>query len=209
MLLESTGFIFFSLIEGLGLFVLMLSIYRLKVTDHLWPALVMILIMSIQSLVMRFEFELAYIVPVINIVLFTFLLAAVWKVSIVWSVIVSITGYLAFGLIQTLMVVSIFGSAEVVKSSDVNGYILQLITGFITTLLGCLLYKLGFGFTFDFERLRLKFEHFIVVGSIIVFFIIFALVMYENELWINFIFTTCGIALLLYYAVRKEREYYD
>lgn len=33
-LLEFIGFTLFSVIEGFGLLVLMLSVYRLKVTDH-------------------------------------------------------------------------------------------------------------------------------------------------------------------------------
>ncbi|RUT48576.1 hypothetical protein EJP82_01140 [Paenibacillus anaericanus] len=205
MFWEPLEFLLYSMIEGIGLFILMLSVYRLKFIDHLWPTLFIILIMCIQSFVMRYELELAFIVPIINLTLFALLLATVWRVPIVWSVIISITGYLAFGLIQTLIMVSIFGTVEVAKSTDINGYILQMVTGISTTILGYLLYKFGIGFTFDFERLRLKREHFILISSIALFFIFFMIVMYKNEVWLNLFFTTFGMALLLYYAIRKER----
>ncbi|MNW38903.1 hypothetical protein D3C74_159820 [compost metagenome] len=199
----------FSIIEGMGLIILMLSVYRLKATDHAWPAMFMIIIMSFQSFVMRYEFELSYIVPIINLVLFIFLLATVWRVPLVWSTVISITGYLAFGLIQTLIMLFIFGSAEVAKSIEINGYTLQTATGIITSLIGVILYKFGLGFTFDFEKLRLKKEHIIVVGSIALFFLIFAFILYKNQVWLNLIFTSSGMVFLLYYAIRKESGDHD
>lgn len=207
MVLESILFLLFSIIEGIGLLILMLSFYRLKATDHIWPAMFMIIIMSLQSYVVRNELELSYIVPIINLVLFVLLLATVWRVPIVWSAIVSITGYLAFGLIQTIIVVLMFGSVEAAESIRIKGYILQTVTGLTTTLLGYLLFKFGLGFSFNFDRLRLNKERLIVVGSIIIFFLIFAAILYKNEVWINFIFTTTGMAFLLYYAFRKEISY--
>lgn len=204
VLLESAGFIFFSTIEGIGLFILMLSIFRLKVTDFLWQALFIILLMSLQSFVMRHEFELSYVVPLINLVLFSLLLATVWKVPVLWSVIVSISGYFAFGFIQSLIVLSLFGSLEAPVTIDINIYAAQTITGFITSLLGYILNKFGIGFTFDFEKLRFQREHLIVASSVISFLIIFTIILYKNEVWLNIIFTAIGMMFLLYYAVRKE-----
>ncbi|MGF7050773.1 hypothetical protein J2T13_005323 [Paenibacillus sp. DS2015] len=205
MLSESVGFLVFSTIEGVGLFVLMLSIFRLKATDYMWQALFMILLMNLQSFFLRNELSLAYIVPLVNIVLFIFLLNTVVKISLVWAGIVSIAGYLAFAIIQTLILLVYFGSIDAAQSSIGNGYLTQSLSGVISVLIAWGLYKFGIGFTFDFDRFRLKWEGIIVVLLIIIFLLVFTALLYKNELSLNIVFFICSLLFLLYYALIKEK----
>lgn len=203
---DAVGFMFFSTIETLSLFALMMSMYRLKMIDYIWPALFVILLLNLKSYVFRNELSLEYMVPLIGILMFTFVLSAIVKLPIVWSAIVSISGYVVFGVIQSVVVTILFGSVTEAQSSNVNGYILQTVTALIIFLLSWGMYKFGIGFSFDFERFRMKWENIIIVILIMIFLIAISVILYFNQIWINILFFAVSLAFLLYYAVRKENE---
>ncbi|MBW4081856.1 hypothetical protein [Paenibacillus sp. S150] len=195
----------FSTIEGVGMFAMMLSFFRLKATDYIWPALSAILLMNLQSYVLRDDFSLPILVPIINAFLFIILLAAVVKIPVVWAGIVTVSGYLAFAFIQTMLVLIVFGSLSNAQSSAFNMFSGQAMSGLISTAVAWLLYKFGIGFMFDFERLRLRWEGAFVVTLSLAAIMLFSFIVYKNDIRLYAIFLPASLVILLYYAVRKER----
>lgn len=202
---EPVGFMFFSTIEGVGIFTMMMSFFRLKATDYLWQALFIVLMMNLQSYVMRNDFSLAYLVPIINIFLLVLLLVTVVKISLIWATIITISGYLAFAFIQMLLVITVFGSIENATSTLFNGYSVQTMSGMLSIALAWFLYKFGIGFMFDFERLRLRWEGTLVVLLIVLALFLFSFIVYKNEVKLYFVFLPVALFFLLYYAIRKEK----
>lgn len=72
MLLKPIGFLLFSTLEGVAVFALILSIFKVKMTPYLWQTIFVNLIMNMQSYMLREEFSLSYLVPVVNMLLFIF-----------------------------------------------------------------------------------------------------------------------------------------
>ncbi|OKP91361.1 hypothetical protein [Paenibacillus sp. P32E] len=202
---EPVGFMFFSTIEGIGLLALMLSVFRLKITQFMWPALFTILIMNFQSYMLRNELSLSYLVPVINIFLFITFITIFVKESILGSAIITVTGYLVFSILQASLLVLIFGSIGTVESSTINGYILQTLSFMLDTVLAWFLYRHGKGFSFDFEKLKIKKEIFIVVGCIAATIILFAVLMYQENISKLSAFFILSLFYFLYYSIKKER----
>lgn len=204
--LEPVWFMLFSTLEGIGLLALMLSLFRFKITQFMWPALFTILIMNLQSYIMRNELSLSYLAPIINIVIFIFFIATVVKEPIVGSALITITGYLAYALLQTALVPILIGSIREVQNSLINGYILQSGSFVLDGLLAWALYRYGKGFSFDFEIFRLKKENIIVVSLIIATLAAFGIILFKNDILVNGIFFAFSLLLFLYYAVMKERS---
>lgn len=204
MLLESTGFMFFSTLETISAYYLMMALFRFKAQDYIWEALFVVLLINLQSYVLRNEFSLAYLVPIIAILILTFLFAVIVKIPLIWSLITTILGYAIFAFIQTGLAILLFGSIAGAMSTTSNGYLLQFASGVITLLLSTFLYKIGWGFKFDFERLRFKFEDILVIILIVVFLFSISIILYYNQIFINILFFVSTVVFLLYYAVRKE-----
>lgn len=203
---EPVGFMFFSTLEGVGLTALMLSIFRFKLTKFIWPALSTILIMNLQSYVLRNEFSLSFLVPIINVFLFILFITIVLKQPLIGAAIITLTGYFAFGLLEVSLLHIMFGSISELDSSIINGYILQTTSFVIDTFLAWFLYRHGKGFSFDFEKLRFKRESLLLVVAILLTIIAFIIIMYQLNLNAIGTFFLITLAVYLYYAIKKERE---
>lgn len=202
---EPVGFILFSTIEGIGIFALMLSIFRLKATDYAWPALFVISLMVLQSYVLRNVLEFGFLVPIINIVLFILLLVAVIRIPVLWSAVITLSGYLAFTIIQMGLVVFLFGESSNLDLLRFNAFSMQLMSGLLSVGAAYLLYKFGIGFMFDFGKLRFRWEG-ITVGLLILSFLLsFSYLMYINQLEFFITFLPFTLLFLLYYAFQKEK----
>lgn len=62
--------------------------------------------------------------------LFIFLLATVVKIPIVWSGIMTVTGYFAYAVIQSVLLKAMFGSLPVseLQEGSLKGYLLQTVS---------------------------------------------------------------------------------
>lgn len=148
---------------------------------------------------------MAYIVPAVNILLFIFLLTIVIKIPVIWSAIISITGYMAFTIIQVSLILLSFDSISEAKSSFFYIYWTQTMSSLLCIALAWLLYKFGIGFTFDFEKLRIRWEGVLVGGMILLFLLLLSFFMYKNEMLWYVLFFPSALIFLLYYSVRKEK----
>ena len=181
-----------------------MALFRFKASSYIWEALFIVLLINLQSYVLRNEFSLAYLVPMIAILILIFLFAVVVKIPLIWSVITTVLGFAIFAFLQTGLAILLFGSIAGAQATTSNGYLLQFASGVITILISLLLYKIGWGFKFDFERLRFKFEDILVIILIILFFVLISIVLYYNETFIITLFFVSTVIFLLYYAIWKE-----
>ncbi|WP_025686333.1 hypothetical protein [Paenibacillus maysiensis] len=206
MLVKPFGFLVFSTFEGVAVFALILSIFKVKMTPYVWQAIFVNLVMNLQSYLLREELSLAYLVPVINMLLFIFLLATVVKIPIVWSGIMTVTGYFAYAVIQSVLLKAMFGSLPVseLQEGSLKGYLLQTISAVVGLLISFILYQKGIGFAVNFKKLKFRAEYGIVITLIILSFISTSIVLYYNEVWLNMMFFALVSGFFIYYAVGKE-----
>lgn len=202
---DPLGFMFFSSLESFAWYAISMAIFRYKASDYAWQALFIMILMNLQSFLLRNNLELGYLAPVTSIIIFTLLFAAVVRIPLAGSFIMTISGFIVFAIVQTLIVTVVFGSIAEAQSSAGSGYALQTMTAVIVYPLSLLLYKFGYGFSYDLQRLRFKFEDAMLVATIVVFLIGMTAVLYFNQIWFNIFFFAVTLLFFLYYAVRKER----
>lgn len=203
--LEWLGFMFFSSIEALSLYVLIMALFRFKVMDYAWQAVTLVLLINVQSFILRNEFALSDLVPVISILMFVFFFAVVVRMPFVWAVLATILGYVIFAVIQTSIIVTVFGSITAIQTSVMNGYLLQLASAAVLLIISWVLKKRNLGFAFNMEVLRFKFEDFLVMIFIIIFIGAITLFLYLNQTWLTLLFFIVNAGFLLFYAIRKEK----
>lgn len=203
---EPFGYMVFSTIETISVYCLIMSLFRFKFQSYIWQALIMVLLINLQSYIMRNEFPLSYLVPLITILLFAVFFTVVVRIPLIWSVIVTVLGYVVYAFLQTGLAKLLFGSIAIAQKDISDGYLLQFASGFIIILLSIWLYKIGWGFKFDFERLRFKFEDVLMIMLISIFLVFVSVVFYYNDLLVNILFFAAVMVFLLYYAVHKEAE---
>lgn len=203
---ESAKFMFFSTLEVFSWCALSLSLFRYKVKDYAWQALFIIILMNLQSYILRNELSLAFLAPLINIVCLTLLYKTVTKIPLVGSLVVTISGFLVFSIIQTVLLLMYFGSISAVQTDPNKGQLLQTMTAVVVTLLSWVLFKFGYGFSYSFEKIRFKFEDIAVVIVILAFMTGVTVILYLNQAWLNMLFFCVSLSYFLYYAIRKEKE---
>jgi len=200
------GFIFFSMLEGLGLYAMMLAVFRFNPWKHVKLFSLILSVMVLQSLFLRETQNVEFLVPVINILLFTFFIRSVMKEPVIWSLIMTIGGYVGYGLIQWGVIEVAFGSVQVAQSTHLNGYIVQSATAVIQIVITLVLLKYRIGFTFDMEELRIRHERVIVMALIILSIVGLATVAVTVKaipiVIISFI-------IFLYFMVKKEKAEND
>ncbi|MGG4216474.1 hypothetical protein [Paenibacillus sp. FSL L8-0638] len=204
---EPIRFLLFSTAEAMAAFFFMTAIFRLRGIDYVWQGLFVSLIMNLQSYMLREETSLSYLAPIVNILLFTFLLETVIKVPILWSAIISIAGVFLYGAVQAIILVAAFNGMDSSHlQNTTQGALLQALTSALVFLISWFLNTFRIGFTFDFERLRIKWEHTIVTILIVTSLVAAAFIMYAADLALIIIYFVLAAGMFLYYALKKERE---
>jgi len=203
---EISGFMLFSILEGLAIYALIFYIFRFNFTRYFRHSVAMIVLMSLQSFLFREELALSFLAPVVFVVFSILFFATIIRIPFLWSCIMAVTGYLAYGLVQTLIVFLSFGyfSIDRVESMPVIGYGLQLVSSIISIAAGRLLYRKGIGFSFEFERLRFRLEKYVVALLIAAAIISLGIMMYYKSIYTNLLVFFASLFIFLYYSVRKE-----
>ncbi|MCM3783656.1 hypothetical protein M3231_11795 [Neobacillus mesonae] len=197
------GFMVFSTLESWALFSFIMSIFRYKSLGFIWHIIFLAFLINIQSFVLRNEFDLSFLVPLIVVITFTLFLAIRVKIPVVWATIATVMGYGFYVVLQSIVIWILFGTVANVDSPT-DGYAIQTVTSVLTIVIGNLLYKMGRGFSFDFERLRFKFEDATVIVVLVLFFLFTSVLFFNNEIWINILFFAIIAGYLAYYAMKKE-----
>lgn len=202
---EPAGFMFFSTIETLALYYLIMSLFRFKWRWYIWQALFVILLNNLQSYLLRNELGMSNVAPLVLILIFIFFFAAVVKMPLILSIIATISGYVIFAVFQTLIVLLVFGSISKIDSTA-NGYFLQVATALAVFGIFGYLYRKGKGFTFDLDKLRFKIEDILLSVLIFAFVIGISVLLYYNDILLNALIFLIMSVFLLYYSNRKELE---
>ncbi|OMC71326.1 hypothetical protein BK126_04310 [Paenibacillus sp. FSL H7-0326] len=202
------GFMFFSTLESWALFSFIMSIFRYKSLGFIWHIVFLAFLINIQSFVLRNEFDLSFLVPLIVVIIFALFLTIRVRIPIVWATIATVMGYGFYVVLQSVVIWILFGSVANVDSQS-DGYAIQTVTSILTILIGNFLYRLGKGFSFDFDRLRFKFEDATVVVVLVLFFAFTSILFFKNEIWINVLFFALIAGYLAYYALKKENGEID
>ncbi len=196
---------FFSTIETLALYYLIMSLFRFKWRWYIWQALFVILLNNFQSYLLRNELGMSNVAPLLLILIFIFFFNAVVRMPLVLSVIATISGYAVFAVIQTIIVILFFGSISNINSV-MEGYFLQLMTAVVVFAAFSYFYRKGKGFTFDLNKLRFKLEDVLLAVLIVCFVIGVSVLLYFNDILLNAVIFLVMSVFLLYYSTRKERE---
>ncbi|CAM3369833.1 MULTISPECIES: hypothetical protein [Paenibacillus] len=204
---EAFGFMFFSTLEAFSWFLLSMYIFRYKPFKYAGSALIVIFLMNLDSFILRNELSLANYVPLINILIFVFYYAVVVKIPLIGSLIVTLAGFAGFGLIQAALTFILFGSIEAAQSTVSNGYALQTATAIVVFIVGVVPYKLGYGISVPFEKMKFKLEEIITSILMVLFLCIISFVLYVNNLMLLVLLFAVTLGYLLYFSVMKDRSF--
>lgn len=206
---EAFGFMFFSSLEAFAWYMLSLCLFRYRPFEFLWSALTVILLMNLQSFILRNELSLSNYAPLINILIFIFYFAVIVRVPLIGSFIITLAGFAGFGVVQVALTFLLFGSIESAQSSLTNGYALQTATAVIVFLLAWIPYRLGYGIEIPFEKLKFRFEEILTAILMIGFLGIISTVLYLNNLLLLILLFSVTLGYLLYFSIKKDRSIWN
>ncbi|MFE4029278.1 hypothetical protein ACFX4N_24310 [Priestia sp. YIM B13551] len=205
-------------IYGIGSYAIMSALFQLRFRLYFPVVLVITILNSIINYLVYFnkEADLGYIVPIIAMVIAFLYLAAVVEIPIIWSFVVTITGSVIVPLVVQLGILSCsfgFFMPSALKEHIWRNYALDITSGLIFVLVTWILHTLGWGFKFDFEKIRLKREKWLVItiATCSVFCFPAAIVFtHINNVTLSLTFLSISSILvflfLLGYATKKERD---
>ncbi|WP_052088023.1 hypothetical protein [Paenibacillus wynnii] len=199
-------FMIFSTLETFALYFLIMTLFRFKWARHVWEALFIILFLNLQSYLLRNELDMPSFAPLVLVIVFILFFALKVKMPLVLSVIATISGFVIFTLVQTIILLGYFGSISSIDNNASNGYLLQFITSIIIIPVCWLSYVKGKGFTYDYEKLRFKLEDVVLTTLVVLFLPGVSLLFYFKELYLNIVLFMGLSMFLLAYSSRKEKE---
>ncbi|WP_219838062.1 hypothetical protein [Paenibacillus sp. R14(2021)] len=205
-ILSFFSFMFFSTLEGLAIYAMALYIFRYDFRRFIWHSLVIIELINLQNFLTREEIaSLSYIAPIVNLIITVLFLKIIARIPLIGALIMTAVGYAGFILIQATLINSLF-SMQIIQTNPSKAHLVQLLTGVIGTFVGWFIYKQGYGYTKDFEKLRFEWEHMLVFVMIIAFMVFLGVMMYFLNVVGSLIGFFVSLVILLLYALRKERE---
>jgi len=198
-------FMLFSSLESLALVIVVLTMFRFKLSECWGHAVFVVLIMALQSFFFRVE-SLDNLVPFVNSIIIALLLTSVLSVPIQWGLFAAIGGYMTSVILQAIIIQISFGAfaLETIKDSPWRGYLLQFIFSAIAIWLSKYLYSRGIGFSFDFEKKRFKWERAIVISLIVITLAVFGIILYIQNVLVVLVVMSIAMAFFLTLMVKKE-----
>jgi hypothetical protein len=202
------GYMLFSLCEGIAVYAFIFYIFRLNMMHYIWHVLLIVTVTNIQSYVIREELSLLPISPVINLIITILFLIIVIKIPVIWSMVMAITGYIAFVLIQSAIIFLSFGFITPSETHDHiwKTYLGQFLAGVISFTIAWFLYKRGYGFTYEFEKLRLRWERIFILSVNIAFLLALVAMMAYKVIFINLLVLGIALAVFFVYSLIKEEQ---
>lgn len=206
------SFYFFSCLEGLGLFYLMLALFRYKLKDYFLVILFITLVQADISFRMRGH-ELGDYVPIISTLLLVLFNYSVLRMSAVWSLAVAMTGLLAFSCMQILLLFMIMGVMGDVTLVEVQANAwsrgaMQFFTFLLCYGMGKLLIQRGIGFAFCLQRFQWRGENITICMISIVAAISLSALFFQHNMVLTAFTLTIILLVLIYYQVRTEINYW-
>ncbi|ARO21398.1 hypothetical protein B2J90_28700 (plasmid) [Bacillus tropicus] len=211
-------FVLSQTILGIGNYAIMCAIFRLRFHRNITIISVISFLTSIINYSIYFNKQhdgLGYLVPIIGMVISFLYLAAVEKVPVIWSLVVTVAGGVIIPLIiQIAIIYCSFGffSPLELKAHIWRNYAMDIISGFTYGVMAFILYSQDWTFNFDFEKIRFKREkHFVIAISLFgaVYLPASFFMSHVRGLDLNLTFLAISSSLLfmilLVFAIRKEK----
>lgn len=204
-------YMLFSTLEGVGVFYLTLTLFRFQIKQYWFPLVLVNVLIAFISYTIRDGATLSWITPLIQVLLLAFFIQILIRIPIIWSVIMALTGIVAFTLIQTLALFGIVSinlvDLEIVKlGNTTDTYILQAIDIAIIFPLSHFLYRKGLGFTFDFGTFVLRWENILVLILLTLTFAALIFIFLMNNLLLVVSILVLCLAFFLLYNFRRKIE---
>lgn len=208
-LLDAIRFVFFSSVETVAVFTLMLSIFRLHPLDYVRSVSLIALIVSLMSFMLRAELDLSFLMTAVSTISYILIINTIVRVPLLWSVIIAASGMFLYVVIQALVILTLFGSFNADMQYSSTGTWIQIISSTIVFIICYLLHVFKIGFIADFEKLHFKFEHFAIIVFTILALVFASVLMYYNNLHYIILFLALLAGIFIYYSIMKERAAYD
>ncbi|WP_261797494.1 hypothetical protein [Bacillus sp. COPE52] len=210
-------FVLSQTILGIGSYAIMCAIFCLRFHRNITIISLLSFLTSIINYSIYFNKQegIGYLVPIIGMLITFLYLAVIEKLSIIWALVVTVAGGVIIPLIIQIMIIFAslgFFSPSELKEHIWRNYAMDITSGFSYALLAFVLYSQEWTFKFDFEKIRFKYEKYIVIGISLVAAIVLPASMFMTHVKgtdLNLIFLTISstlvFILLLIFSIRKER----
>lgn len=160
MLLNEIVRFLFSTIENISIVILSLALFRIPIKYSGRMVLFISIILSTVSLFQRDYLHLDQFVTISLMIAYVILFKFLFNVPTFYALLVSTTGYLMYGVIQTVFLligtVSDLTSIHLLESSLFHGSMIQIISASATILLAVWMQHKKIGFMFVINRLTIK-----------------------------------------------------
>jgi hypothetical protein len=197
-------FVVFSTLEAWSIFAISFALFRFNILKYNTQVVPICILMAMLSYAVWHETTWGTWLPVIALVLFTLFIFYTLRVSLIGSIIVTMTGYSFFILIQTALL-NIFQLAGL-RAADSALYMAWPISTCVILLLSYGLYRFGYGFSFPLNHFKVRRENMLILVSAVVTFLLLSFVhLLKNKLYFVEMIAAVIILFLIYIALRKER----
>ena len=212
-------FIIFSTLEYISSLTLMLVLFRFDAKEHFLKFLISSVLLSLISNTL-IQQQLESIGPLVQLLAFVFLVYVILRVSIFNSMIMVLTIYFIFGLVQItlIMIFTYFGIIDTVEVYKFSAFLTQGASSFYMFLFALIVYLKHGGFSFvDYKSSKKRFLIFnksnrVFFIALVAAFILFTIVtrLYYNSanppyLLIALVFLLT-LLFLLYLAIRRDDD---
>ena len=196
----------------------MSALFQLRLRKHLGKIVVLSILISLINYLLLFNgaVKIGFISPIFSILVTFLYLSAIVRIPTIWSFVATVTGgNIAPLVVQLAIIFASFGffSPSELKEHIWRNYALDTTSGIVFCLVAFLLYFQGWSFKFDFEKIRFKWERYIVIIISLVAAVVFpATLIYTriNDFTLSLTFLSgCSFIIFIFllgYAVKKERE---
>jgi hypothetical protein len=201
--------ILFSIVETMGATAIILTLFRYKFTSYLLPAFAVNLAMALQSFALNDIKELTDYSPLINMVLLSAFICKIVRVPLLWSFVVSVSGYMVSIVVQAgLVALSGYPLSELQTDSS-KIYAIQTATSMLLIVSSYFLYQRGIGLSFQFKKLSFKPEKAFVVSLIVGMAVAFCILLKYRAVYMDLMFLLPALFVFAYYLLKKESKWND
>lgn len=169
-------FIFFSTLEYVGLFYLILVLFRFNIKENMPKMAIFALVLSFVSNTLQTE-SLRTLSPLIHITLYILFAISVLRVNLFHAAVMMITGQVIYMMTQWIIIVWVLesGLLPAIEPYTSNAYLIQAATALIMLLIALITFVQKGGFSFIDHNSRIKRSKiFVAENRLFIFFLLFS-----------------------------------
>ncbi len=156
-IMNFAGFVFFSTLEYMALFYLMLVLFRFDIKENLLKFGVFSVVLCFVSNTLQME-SLQAISPLVHVALYIFFIMIFLRLHFFNAAIMAVTGHVIAFMVQAILIVVVLklGLMEGIAPYTTDAFIIQAATAFIMFMIGLTTYFQKGGFSFIDNNSRFK-----------------------------------------------------